>query len=73
MTPKEKAEELIDKYINIQHKSIICSIGYAIECAKIAVDEIIDESHDYNEHHNYSPNYKFWGLVKKELDRIQEG
>lgn len=54
MTPKEKAKELIDKYLNTSFNCNNCTIPFcamdctkiytkeAAECALIAVDEIID-------------------------------
>jgi hypothetical protein len=41
MTPKEKAEELVGKFINHTHES--CKLE-AKQCALIAVDEMIEES-----------------------------
>lgn len=41
MSSKDKARELFEKYYTIQHKTIICSEGYAKQCALICVDEIL--------------------------------
>ena len=41
MTPKEKAKELIDKYLNADYTDI--NIHGAKQCALIAVDEILEE------------------------------
>lgn len=57
MTPKEKAKELIDKYLNASFNCNDCTIPFcdiactklytkeAAECALILVDEIIDCTH----------------------------
>lgn len=55
MTPKEKAAYLIVKYM-----SKVVSKRVAIECALIAVDEII-------EHCNYDQLY--WAEVKQEIEK----
>ena len=61
MTPKEKADELVDKYywtfgdgyLGIQH----------IQCALIAVDELILDAYN-NYYHNY------WQEVKQEIEKL---
>ena len=60
MTPKEKANELIDKYTSVNGNSF-----FAKECAIIAVDEIITAnpiSHVGNSTINY------WQAVKQQLE-----
>ena len=67
MTPKEKAEELIDKYfILIKDKFEKWNISYGIshpkQCALIAVDEILNtcvESMIY-----------YWQEVKQEIEKL---
>ena len=76
MTPKEKANELVDKYYNILpfDKYVITkdedlSWEYndweeAKKCALIAVDEIlyvVDCT---------SPQYEYWNEVKQEIEKL---
>lgn len=69
MTPKEKALDLVDRYywtfgdgyLGEQH----------IQCALIAVDEIIDSEPQYEWSNDYwkNPN-DFWQEVKKEIEKL---
>jgi hypothetical protein len=68
MTPKEKAEELVNKYRTILMdedtdcgNEILCSI-IAIKCAKIAVDLILLDCLDILE--------KYWREVKSEIEKL---
>lgn len=65
-TPKEKAEELVEKmYQNIE------GYGYkdsAIDCALIAVDELIEQENKYNNGSFYPSN--FWKEVKHEIEKL---
>ena len=69
--PKEKAEELRDKYLNVRWD---IGTGYAKLCALIAVDEIIKKleyltsTEDCNEDVFYS--YQYWKEVKHELEKL---
>ena len=54
MTPKEKAQELFDKYFEVTN-----NYYEAKQCAIIAVDEIIDNC--------YEVMKPFWQEVKKEI------
>lgn len=61
MTPKEKAEELVDQY-NFIYIQNYTSIHEVKQCALIAVDEILEEcrlERDY-----------FWEQVKKEIEKL---
>ena len=73
MTPKEKAEELIDKFSErtrmldpydgwIEHVISYKAKGHALT----AVNEIIEQC--YNNGINYS--YNFWQEVKQEIEKI---
>ena len=73
LTPKEKAEELVDKmYGKTPVRDLIAQIEedkqYAKQCALIAVDEIL------NHHHQSQGLYRidryFWEQVKKEIQSI---
>jgi hypothetical protein len=63
MTPKEKAEELIIKYLTESSKNNY-NMSYTIakQCALIAVDEILKcciGSHEY-----------YWQEVKQEIEKL---
>jgi hypothetical protein len=59
MTPKDKAKELVDKFtlVGLQQRN------EGIQCAVIAVDEIIQACHWYQT--------GFWMSVKKEIELIE--
>jgi hypothetical protein len=80
MKPKEKAKELIDKYINLteecdclEYMCICFSIPEykAKQCALIAVDEILIaitfNTYDEEEHIKED---MFWNEVKKEIKKL---
>lgn len=64
MTPKEKAEELIDKFT--WHPRSVISMSRAKQSAIICVDEIIAETAMYTG--NLNPKWEFWNEVKKEIE-----
>ena len=65
MTPKEKAEELINKYI------LNTPVGFhfddAKKCALIAVDEIVEVLYNAND---TDEEYGYWTDVKQELIQL---
>lgn len=75
MTPKEKAQHILDQYSNIRNAAFICFkerviLNIARQCAIIAIDEIIKS----NPHSNYEDTYpvthsmtEYWNQVKDEL------
>lgn len=65
MTPKEKAEELIHKYLQVYDGRVI----QAKQCALIAVDEIIDAI-DWHEYEVPNDQLKFWFEVIKEIENL---
>ena len=68
MTPKEKAQELFDKYFNIidnSHPMTDISVS-AKECALIAVDEILKNDTIFL----YVHHLDFWKEVKHELEKL---
>ena len=75
MTPKEKANELVDKF-NKPNTTNYPYVHNAQQCALIAVDEIINsnpyklslEGEFLTEHITYDIN--FWEEVKKEIEKI---
>jgi hypothetical protein len=76
-SPKEKAQELFDKYYIVCQEfteEIQCSIQ-AKQCALIAVDEIIEQwelIHAYiaNGMGELNPNLKYWYEVKHEIEKL---
>jgi hypothetical protein len=67
MTPKEKAEELVDKMYNIDFnddaREIAMRYPHAIKCALIAVDEILLHIGTNSESH-------VWIKVKHEIEKL---
>lgn len=72
MTPKEKAKELVDRYLKIENVLDISSaIPYkllSIESALIAVDEILIIQEYWGGINNF--NYKYWQEVKQEIEKL---
>jgi hypothetical protein len=68
MTPKEKAEELIQKFM----KYTPTDLGYypASECAKIAVDELITEVILLHDSILNESTLLFWMEVKRNIDEL---
>jgi hypothetical protein len=69
MLPKNKAKELIEKYVDIQsdlEETTSFDWEYAIKCALIAVGEII-ESHSDNIVIN---ELYYWQEVRKEIEKL---
>ncbi len=76
MTPKEKAIELVDKFINIEiayydsiegYSFMTMAKLYAKECALIAVDEILNVIEDEREGFNWKTYYL---EVKQEIEKL---
>jgi hypothetical protein len=66
MTPSEKANELVVKYLRIENSNEWWSKVPAKECALIAVDEIISVI-------DPETNYKTWEFykhVKQEIEKL---
>jgi len=63
MTPKDKAKELVDRFINQMPKYLQGKLGRltAKQCALICVDEIQKVT-------NYEINY--WEEVKQEINKL---
>ena len=86
MTPKEKAQELIDKYLNASFNCKDCDMPYcdipctslnlteAKECALITVNEIIYSIPTYPQSSNSKmkrlDTITFWMLVKEEILKL---
>jgi hypothetical protein len=68
MTPKEKAQELVDKFV-----SITLWNGYvtsAKECAYIAVDEILQMVDENMQGWLDADIIAYWKQVKKEIEKL---
>jgi len=61
MTPKDKAEELINKYI--QYTPVEFEFEYAKKCALIVVDEVLGDM-------GADRGYAFWTEVKQEIQKL---
>jgi len=64
MTPKEKAIELVEKFIDLQDENLKeCDYRFSKLCALITVDEIIRDNASI-----YSQQY--WNEVKQEIEKL---
>ena len=63
MTPKEKAEELVDKFLQYTPADSEFEYPYAIQCALIAVEQILEIIFsDYD--------WQYWNEVKQEIENL---
>ena len=71
LTPKEKAKELVDKFVALDN-DIFCSVNYPYskQCALIAVDEMLYwfKAHLYNKQ-SYDA-FVFYNEVKQEIEAL---
>ena len=63
MTPKQKAIELLDDFIQINGNSF-----FAKDCARRCVDEII--STIVSTPNNYGASWIYWNEVKQEIEKL---
>ena len=75
MTPKEKAEELVSKFMEFTPAEERYEYPYAVKCALIAVDEIIADYRSYRIKHWTTLEQalemsEYWNEVKKEIDYV---
>ena len=73
ITPKEKAKELVDKYIPLSLRLYsdyewVEEIDSAKQCALIAVDEILIIQEYWGGINN--TNYQYWQEVKQEIEKL---
>ena len=70
MTPKEEAQQLVNKY----YLPIFCEQIHwkrtAKQCALIAVEEIIEEARDYCDDNYHSVRMIYWTEVKQEINKL---
>jgi hypothetical protein len=74
MTPKEKAQELVDKY-NLSFAGVISNEEdwefLAKQCALIAVDMVIECCRQYDElNETFVTQINHWQEVKQELEKL---
>jgi hypothetical protein len=65
MTPKEKAEELVDKFFKDERLYWVLSYNQAKQCALIAVDEILKRNEPIQGHF-----WDYWEEVKQEIEKL---
>lgn len=65
MTPKEKAQDLVDKFIQTNGNAF-----FAKECALIAVDEIMESIKILPMGMDYLSWRDYWKEVKQEIEKI---
>ena len=69
MTPKEKAEELVNQYEHSTYSQVQGAL--AKQCALIAVDEILDLKHIITLRRNmHEMELEFWDEVKQEIEKL---
>ena len=68
MTPKEKANELLNKFLEEMPYGSLRDFNDAKQCALICADEIIEIQYSWC---NIDGNqYKFWQEVKQEIEKL---
>ena len=65
MTPKEKAEELVGKYL--EPNGIVLGLDVAKQCASLALDEIFFAIQDLPLD---EVNWNYWQEVKQEIEKL---
>ena len=71
MTPKEKAKELYDKfYMAIPNNEMGLDNEASIQCALIAVDEILSELTEIPYGLEYLNRLNYWLEVKQETEKL---
>jgi hypothetical protein len=73
MKPKEKAKELVLKFLSRTYSDVLLSIPeskHAKQCALIAVDELIEEVYFTDGYYN---RQDYWQEVKQEIVRTVSG
>jgi hypothetical protein len=70
MTPKEKAEELVEKFMLWKFQKCELSKKQAKQCALIAVDEIIKEYGTYYKIEVDGKYVSYWQEVKNEIENL---
>jgi hypothetical protein len=72
MTPKEKANDLVNNMFNCDNstpeKSMAMLLIHAKQCALIAVDEVIEALHEHHWQNRLIIDY--WEEVKQEIEQL---
>ena len=69
MTEKEKAKELVDKFLNEQNNTE--EISEAKQCALICVDEILENiTEEVMTYKPFMMNTDYWQEVKQEINKL---
>lgn len=88
-TPKDKAEQLVGKYYNFvsgwtsmnkpwekpsaRYEGKAMKVGRAVQCALIAVDEILNQEYPVGRTIDQSAQIvAYWGLVKDEIRALDK-
>ena len=69
MSPKEKAVELVGKYIRYTPAELAYEYQYAKKCALIAIDEIINVI-EFMAESDEPGKLPYWQQVKIEIDKL---
>lgn len=71
-TPKEKANDLVVKFIQFVPADETFEFLYAKKCALIAVDEILNsiKSAQFRVWHHEEMTSEFWNEVKTEIEKL---
>jgi hypothetical protein len=76
MSPKNKAEELVNTFYSIEEPNQGCLFNknMAKQCALIAVGEIEDALYNYGgksmELQNMDATFRYWQNVNKEIEKL---
>ena len=75
MTPKEKAQELVDKFMTIDSDSEMfdgfkMKQFYAQRCALIAVDEVLNDDWFIPNLEDLLARKEYWEEVKQEINNL---
>lgn len=68
MTPKEKAEYLVEQFYTWTDTP--GQLWFAKQCALIAIDEMISVLNDLNQIYNITPAVTYWQEVKEEIKKL---
>jgi inorganic pyrophosphatase len=70
MTPKEKAQELVDKYVSLTDGWVygIASWEYKKKCALVTVDVVL--STIVSTPTDYGASWTYWMQVKQEIEKL---
>jgi hypothetical protein len=71
MTPKEKAQNLVNEFYRIiPLDKMTLDFNLAKQCALIAVDKILNAVNDPDETYLMKDSVDYWGKVKKEIKAL---